>query len=135
VGPYGSSKELPVCKTASCPGLSIAVPALGLDVAVLSRDLHQLADPDSRACWYTWTGESAASIARAKHDLVTVGLSWLEEHLDVQGLVDALEHERDRPRASGKRPWWRSGTLGARDSAPPSRDTQSSREAALLSGR
>ena len=61
-------------KDSFMPRLSIAVPALGPDVAVLSRDLHQLVDPEARARWYTWTGESAKSIARAKHDLLTSGL-------------------------------------------------------------
>ena len=103
------------------PRLSIGTPALGLDVAVLSRDLHQLVDPESSACWYTWTGESAASIAKAKHDLLAVGLAWIEKHLDVQCLVDALEHERDGPRASGKRPWWRLGSPSAKDLALPVR--------------
>lgn len=103
------------------PRLSLGIPAVGLDVAVLSRDLHQLVDPGARARWYAWTGDPAASIARAKHDLLTVGLSWLEKHLDVRGLVDALEQERDRPRALEKRPWWRLKAPSVEHSAPPVR--------------
>lgn len=100
------------------PRLSIALPALDPTVAVLSRDLHQLVDPNARARWYSWTGESATTIARAKHELLTVGLSWLEKHLDVQDLVHALEQERDRERAPEKRRWWRLRTPSAKDSPP-----------------
>jgi hypothetical protein len=103
------------------PRLSIGVPAIGLDVAVLSRDLHQLVDPDTGARWYAWGEGSTASVAKARADLLTEGLPWLEKHLAVDGLVQALEQERDRPRARAKKAWWRLGAPSATDLAPPVR--------------
>jgi hypothetical protein len=72
---------------------------IGPGIAVLSRDLHQLVDPDAPTRWYPWTVGDARSLARAKDDLIREGLPWLEEHLSLENLIVALEHERDRPRA------------------------------------
>lgn len=103
------------------PRLSVNIPALGLDVAVLVRDLHQLVDPDGRARWYAWSAEHTAPVAQARGDLLTKGLPWLEKHLEIKGLVDALEQERDRPRARGTRAWWHLGTRDVKDDTPPTR--------------
>lgn len=103
------------------PRLSIGMPAIGLDVAVLSRDLHQLVDREASSRWYAWAEGAGASVAKARADLLAKGLPWLEKHLTVDGLVHALEVERDRPRARAKRAWWRLTTPSGMDTVPPVR--------------
>jgi len=102
------------------PRLSIGIDAIGPDIAVLSRDLHQLVDPQAPTRWYAWTGDAKAT-PRAKEALLRAGLPWIEQHLTLQGLVEALEYERDRPRAAQKTAWWRFGTPTPERTPPPVR--------------
>jgi hypothetical protein len=102
------------------PRLAVGIPALGEDVAVLSRDLHQLAHPDRRGSWYAWKADET-SLAKAREDLVAKGLPWLDKHLSIAILVDALEQERDRPPTRSKSSWWSLGTRDTEQAASPVR--------------
>lgn len=99
------------------PRLSVGLEAIGPDVAVLSRDLHQLVNPDTPALWYSWT-DGSESIDEARRALLAHGLPWLSRHLSVSGLIHALEQQQV-PAEVVAQPWWYLGRRRARTSPPP----------------
>ena len=99
------------------PRLSVGLDALGPDVAVLSRDLHQLVNPGAHTLWYSWA-KGSESIDEAKRDLLTHGLPWLAKHRTLPGLTEALEQQQHSPGEVARQPWWHLGRQQARSSPP-----------------
>lgn len=85
------------------PRLSVGLNAVGRDVAVLSRDLHQLVAPESQTQWYLWRDDEAPQ-RDIIEEVLNVGLPWIRKHMDLESMAQALEQGAYfRERAEGRR--------------------------------
>jgi hypothetical protein len=72
------------------PRLSIGLSALGRDIAVLSRDLHQLVAPEQHTEWYRW-GEGTAATHESIEHLLEHGIPWIQKQTNLDTLAAVLE--------------------------------------------